>query len=667
MNSANTRSLWQSFGMILLLISSFALYLLVKPGNSASTMLADNLIQGFLEGVGLLFTLPLFLPRSKSIQLSLQTSTSAHNLQHRVPLLLGLGILSYLIGQALLTYNENIAHLPALFPSWADAGFLGSYPFIFLALLLLPSSCLLSTETLYTRTRIILDGLLIVVGVVTLGWYFILGPTILQGANTLDGQIVGTAYPLATLVLFFYLILLIVHINDRVARPVMFILSLALLVIATTDSIYDYQELHNMYTTGGLLDIGWPLGYMLIGLAARAILLLPDSPPASISAQKPTNIPSFWRSMLPYLFVPATVILLIYIECLGKGNALKAGVVIGTATLMALLLLRQAFTIRETIMQNNALRIIQQDVSAKNDALNAANTLLEEQAKQVEEAYKQEFRLNDLKDQFLLHINHELRTPLTTMQGNLELLQLGSTQLSSREVMFLQNALESCEELSLIVNNALDVVSIDGGRTPHCEQVSIAATVRDVLAQINPGKLAAYQIRIHVCDKMLVWADPQFLRQILRNLLSNALKFAPEQTPIIISADIEKDAIQEQHTPPRVCISVQDAGPGIPPDERPQLFGKFVRLKRDHSGPITGSGLGLYICKLLVEAMQGQIWVESTGIEGEGSRFRFMLFAASPTTPDTKNTDPELKTAFQLPSAGTDLSYPPAFYDPNMI
>jgi signal transduction histidine kinase len=224
------------------------------------------------------------------------------------------------------------------------------------------------------------------------------------------------------------------------------------------------------------------------------------------------------------------------------------------------------------------------------------------------------------------------------MQGNLELLQLGSTQLPSRDLMFLQNALESCEELSLVVNNALDVTSIDGGRTPHCEQVSVAAAVRDMLAQINPRKLAAYQVRIHVCDKMVVWADPQFLRQILRNLLSNAFKFAPEQTPIIISADLYEDTVQGQHTPPRVCISVQDAGPGIPPEELPQLFGKFVRLKRDHSGPITGSGLGLYICKLLVEAMQGQIWVESTGVKGEGSRFCFMLFATSPNTLDASNT-----------------------------
>ena len=70
-----------------------------------------------------------------------------------------------------------------------------------------------------------------------------------------------------------------------------------------------------------------------------------------------------------------------------------------------------------------------------------------------------------------------------------------------------------------------------------------------------------------------------------------------------------------------VCLSVQDAGPGIPAEELPLLFEKFVRLKRDLAGSTRGTGLGLYICKQLVEAMGGRIWVESSGHLGEGSRF----------------------------------------------
>ncbi len=76
---------------------------------------------------------------------------------------------------------------------------------------------------------------------------------------------------------------------------------------------------------------------------------------------------------------------------------------------------------------------------------------------------------------------------------------------------------------------------------------------------------------------------------------------------------------------PEVCISVKDAGPGIPPDEIPKLFGQFVRLRRDVAGQVCGSGLGLYLSKQFVELMEGQIWVESEGIPGKGSCFRFTL------------------------------------------
>src|SRR5213078_5226364 len=79
------------------------------------------------------------------------------------------------------------------------------------------------------------------------------------------------AYPLMTLVLIFCLVLLVIHSNDLTIRPVALILALAFIVIVATDSIYDYQELHNSYVTGTMLDVGWPLGYMLVGLGARAL------------------------------------------------------------------------------------------------------------------------------------------------------------------------------------------------------------------------------------------------------------------------------------------------------------------------------------------------------------------------------------------------------------
>jgi len=147
--------------------------------------------------------------------------------------------------------------------------------------------------------------------------------------------------------------------------------------------------------------------------------------------------------------------------------------------------------------------------------------------------------------------------------------------------------------------------------------------VQEALAACDPRIRQDYCLRVDVPEQLTVWADQHHLRQVLHNLLSNAFKYAPKHTGITIRA------VQDKASASQVCIRVKDEGPGIPADEIPLLFGKFVRLKRDLSGNVRGTGLGLYICKQLVEAMQGQIWVESAGKAGEGSEFCFLLPSVS--------------------------------------
>src|SRR6266581_327528 len=291
----SVHSLWKSALLILMLTGVFVVYLLVKPGPPQAVTLVDNLSQGLLEGVGLFLALPLWLiwgMRKGPSDGSLLPNAAVTNPSQRwVPFLLSLGILSYVIGQGIWTYNENIARLSVLFPSWADVGYLASYPFLLLAILFLPHRPL----PIQTRLRVFLDGLLIMVGVVTFSWYFVLGPTILHGANTAAGQIIGTAYPLAALVLIFCLLLLAARSHDLEMQPMVLLLALALIIIVITNSVYDYLELHKMYATGGLLDVGWPLGYMLIGLGARAMQEYLVSRRLS-TAPAPAPVPSLEKS-----------------------------------------------------------------------------------------------------------------------------------------------------------------------------------------------------------------------------------------------------------------------------------------------------------------------------------------------------------------------------------
>lgn len=118
---------------------------------------------------------------------------------------------------------------------------------------------------------------------------------------------------------------------------------------------------------------------------------------------------------------------------------------------------------------------------------------------------------------------------------------------------------------------------------------------------------------------LAVQADPARLRQVLLNVSVNALKYSPPGSPIIFSARPIRDPV------PSVVMSVIDKGNGIAPRDQDRLFQRFIRLERDLNSTIRGSGLGLYISRRLVEAMGGKIWVESSGIPGEGSSFNIQL------------------------------------------
>jgi signal transduction histidine kinase len=619
--------------LVLLLNGLFAAYLLVKPGTPQAVTFVDNLIQGLLEGAGLLLVLPLFLAfvgRKGSPQTDAIAKSSV---QRWVPLLLSLAILSYIIGQGIWTYNENIAHLPVLFPSWADAGFLGSYPFLLLAILLLPVRPL----TLQARMRIFLDGLIIMLAVVTFSWYFVLGPTILSSGGTAQGRIIGLTYPLMALLLIFCLLLLTVRSRDRVLQPAALLLSCALITIVVTDSIYEYLELHNMYTTGGLLDVGWPLGFMLVGLSARALqqqlkfgshssspLPAPVPPPEQKRGIEQSSL--LPQALIPLFFASAVVLLLIWTEFADHNTALGKGVSLGVVILLGLMVVRQVSVIWEEIGQNHLLQRIQRDLSERNEALQRANLQLEAQA-HLEGAYEQQRHLNEMKDQFVLNVSHELRTPLTQVYGYLELLELYHNTLSSEQQMeFIHKATQGCVTLLPLINTILDATETGTySTTLQTRELPLSQLVQSVLEEFGPLQQCEHPVQLEIAEGLAALGDHQYFCQTLRNLLSNAFKYTPPHTPVSVIATCCDPITHTQASNPQVCICVRDSGPGIPAEDIPLLFEKFVRLKRDLAGPIRGTGLGLYISKQLVEAMGGSIWVERSGDARQGSSFCFTL------------------------------------------
>jgi signal transduction histidine kinase len=321
-----------------------------------------------------------------------------------------------------------------------------------------------------------------------------------------------------------------------------------------------------------------------------------------------------YRGLLISLVLNGVAFQLAYIFLL-KGmlpdQAFVEGGIIGFGTSLGLGLV--VCWLRTAVDQVHLAR--QQTLAAEQERL---QTLLKE--RQATLAYEQQRKINTLKDQFLLNVNHELRTPLTVLGGSLELLREFDERLDSmKRLQILDAALASHEDLVDLVDRVLDAAEFVGEiPVAKLEAVNVRRLLQEVLGYLAPQDLASYTICLQAPEQVIAWADHKFLRQVLRNLFSNIFKYVPTQTKIHI------EITQADPLSP-VRLNIQDEGPGIPIDEIPLLFEKFVRLKRDLGGSTRGTGLGLYICKQLIEAMGGRIWIESTGRPGEGSRFCLTL------------------------------------------
>jgi signal transduction histidine kinase len=662
----SVRSFWYSVTLVIVFNSFFLAWVLFKPGTQHFFVLGDDVGQAL---GWLLATLLCFVGMKRpwrSAGDGLDAKSASHTLQRWVPLLFAIGIFCQCIGQMIYTYYDM--HNWAPFPSWADVGYLSTFPFLLLGILLLPIRPLSGI----TRSRVLLDGFMIMTALVTFSWYFVLGPTMLQGNETVLAKIDGSAYPFFDLVLIFCVLRISFRTDISALRSVVLLLSVGLIIIVITDSIYDYQTLQNTYVNG-LQDVGWPIGYMLIGLAAQALNIIQrrqkltsKTSVGGDAVASATLAPSSeWSSLLPYALIPAVIALTVYTWRTDIDQTLANGVYVGGFSLLGMVLLRQFFAIRETIFYNKELQRMQQELHRKNEALSTANRQLEAQATQVAASYEQQLHLNELKDQFLLNVNHELRTPLTEMQGYLDLLREHTGSMDqSLQTRFIEFALHGCEELQRLISTILDAIRGSYQEKPvHIDVVPIAGVVHDVLDLFEPRRSREYSLDVNIPETLAVKADREYLHRIILNLLSNAFKYAPKETAVIISAQpytahtqiSENDSspmINTNSTPvisveaadpsevKYICISVKDMGPGIPPTEIPLLFEKFVRLQRDIAGSIRGTGLGLYICKQLVEAQEGRIWVESAGRVGEGSRFCFILPAASPVLVEEEHTSP---------------------------
>ncbi|AKG24672.1 GAF domain-containing hybrid sensor histidine kinase/response regulator [Calothrix sp. 336/3] len=250
--------------------------------------------------------------------------------------------------------------------------------------------------------------------------------------------------------------------------------------------------------------------------------------------------------------------------------------------------------------------------------------------KELEIARQQAEDASRLKSEFLANVSHELRTPLNGMIGFLKLIIDGVIDEPEEQAEFIQEAHKSSLHLLDIIGDLLDFAKIEAGKMDlDFRQLSLADLFQDVG---NFMRLQAEQRRLsfqmqlpEITDEILVYGDYQRLKQVMLNLIGNAIKFTHEGG-ITVSADVVKKKVcfQEQEFPGLVRVRVADTGIGVSLDKQDKLFQLFSQVDGSRTRQYGGTGLGLAISQKLVEAMGGEVHFYSLG-EGLGSTVTFTV------------------------------------------
>ena len=313
-------------------------------------------------------------------------------------------------------------------------------------------------------------------------------------------------------------------------------------------------------------------------------------------------------------------------QMLLNGAALLIIILIAVNTMLLGLVVSRSFTKPLTELHKAAQALEKGDFSVRtyvktNDELAQLGDTFNRSALALSKMDEERLQLDKAKTEFLSITSHELRTPITPLKAQLQMLQQEYFgKLTDKQKESLDVVLRNTERLNKIIEDFLEISRIEAARlkfsfrkTDLQEMVKETVRFMDGFAKEKNITLMASSNELPLID-----VDPDRISQVLRNLVHNAIKFSPIGGSIEINTELKNDHIR---------FSVKDQGVGLTSDDQIRVFEPFYQVEGTLSRKHGGTGLGLTICRGIIEAQKGKIWVESK--PGQGSTFYFTI----PLTP----------------------------------
>jgi signal transduction histidine kinase len=431
----------------------------------------------------------------------------------------------------------------------------------------------------------LVDALVITVAAAAFSWTFLMAPGAHQ-ASSLSTKLVALAYPLMDVLVLGVLVRLLVANGPRAMGFALLVLGFLAQLVA--DSIYGWQLLHGGYVKGSPVDVGWAIFYALLGASA-----LHPSTRALFERQAAQTFRLTGRRIALLGAAALAVPALLLVRAVLATNLDVGVLAVASAALFGLVLIRMT-----GLMHRHAEAV-------RREADRTAELAAAAQSAKV-------------KDQFVSQVSHELRTPLTSIRGFLAILlddvadRVSAAERSDYLAVIDRNA----NRLLHLVEDLLFVAQMDEGRFVLDKT---EFDLVEVLAEaVEAARPLADERRIELRDqseaKLRLLGDRDRVAQVIDNLLSNALKFTPEGGEVTV--DIARSNGNAR-------LVVADTGVGMRRDEIGHLFERFYRTDAAAAQAVQGSGLGLSICKAIVEAHGGAITADS--VLGHGTSLTIEL------------------------------------------